>query len=189
MIYNSNMISQMISLLALIIISPFLLIISAIIVIDDGFPIFFKQKRIGINNNQFWVYKFRTMNKDTPDIPTHLVKDSYLLYTRSGPIFRKLSIDELPQLINVLKGDMVFIGPRPALYNQNDLVELRTRAGVQKLMPGITGWAQVNGRDDLSIQKKVEMDIFYKNNKSYLLDLKIIFLTVIKVFQSKGVTI
>jgi len=128
------------------------------------------------------------MKKDTPDIATHLVNDSDSLYTAIGPFLRKYSIDELPQLINIVKGDMTFIGPRPALYNQDDLVELRTKAGVETLLPGITGWAQVNGRDELSIPDKVKMDIYYLENQSLWLDIKIIFMTVLKVFKTEGVS-
>ena len=128
------------------------------------------------------------MKKDTPDIATHLVNGSHSLYTGIGPFLRKFSIDELPQLINIVKGDMTFIGPRPALYNQDDLVELRTQVGVHRLVPGVTGWAQVNGRDKLSIPDKVKMDIYYLENQSLLLDIKIIFMTVLKVFKTEGVS-
>ena len=128
------------------------------------------------------------MKKNTPDIPTHLVKNGKSLYTAIGPFLRKYSIDELPQLINIVKGDMTFIGPRPALYNQDDLIELRTQAGVDRLIPGVTGWAQVNGRDELSIPDKVKMDEYYLKNKSLWLNIKILFKTVIKVFKSEGVS-
>ena len=156
--------------------------------IDNGFPIFFHQKRIGFNNTEFWVHKFRTMRKGIPDIPTHLVDENQQLYTRVGPLIRKYSIDELPQLINIFKGEMGFIGPRPALYNQDDLAELRTKAGVHTLMPGVTGWAQVNGRDELSIPDKVNMDTYYLKNKSLWLDIKILFLTVLKVFKTEDIS-
>ena len=165
-----------------------MLIVAIAIIIDDGLPMFFKQKRVGLNNVHFWIYKFRTMKKNTPDIPTHLVEDSQILYTRVGPLLRRFSLDELPQLINILKGDMVFIGPRPALYNQDDLNNLRTEAGVQVLTPGVTGWAQVNGRDELSIPDKVKMDVYYLKNKSVWLDIKILFLTLLKVLKADGVT-
>ena len=128
------------------------------------------------------------MKKDTPDIATHLVNDSDSLYTAIGPFLRKYSIDELPQLINIVKGDMTFIGPRPALYNQDDLIELRTKAGVETLLPGITGWAQINGRDELSIPDKVIMDTYYIENRSLWLDIKIIFMTILKVFKTEGVS-
>ena len=128
------------------------------------------------------------MKKDAPDIATHLVKDSTSLYTSIGPFLRMFSFGELPQLINILKGDMTFIGPRPALYNQDDLIALRTQAGVHSLMPGVTGLAQVNGRDELSIPDKVKMDEYYLKNKSLWLNIKILFKTVIKVFKSEGVS-
>ncbi len=129
------------------------------------------------------------MRKDTPDIATHLLNDSQSLYTMIGPFIRKYSIDELPQLINIIKGDMNFVGPRPSLHNQDDLNKLRTKVGVHTLIPGVTGWAQVNGRDELSISEKVEMDLFYKNNKSFSLDFKILFLTILKVFKADNIYI
>jgi len=179
--------SKISSLILLICLSPVLLIGAIAIIVDDGFPILFKQKRVGLHNKLFWIYKFRTMKKDTPDIPTHLVNDGASLYTFLGPFFRKYSMDELPQLINILKGDMTFIGPRPALYNQEDLIDLRSKAGVHHLKPGVTGWAQVNGRDELSIPDKVKMDEYYLKNKSLWLDIKILFLTLLKVFKAEGV--
>ena len=182
------MLSKPSSLLLLICFSPLFIIVVLIIMLDDGLPIFFKQKRVGLNNAHFWIYKFRTMKKDAPDIATHLVKDGTSLYTSIGPFLRKFSFDELPQLINILKGDMIFIGPRPALYNQDDLIALRTQAGVHSLMPGVTGLAQVNGRDELSIPDKVKMDEYYLINKSLWLNIKILFKTVIKVFKSEGVS-
>jgi O-antigen biosynthesis protein WbqP len=180
--------SKLFSLIIIICISPILAIVAIAIIIDDDFPILFKQKRVGQNNIHFWIYKFRTMKKDTPDIPTHLVDDPSTLFTKSGPFLRKFSFDELPQLFNILKGDMCFIGPRPALYNQDDLIALRTKTGVQTLMPGVTGWAQVNGRDELSIPDKVKMDEYYLNNKSLWFDIKILFMTVFKVFKMEGVS-
>jgi O-antigen biosynthesis protein WbqP len=161
------LISIIIAFLLILFISPIIILVAVIIIIDDGFPIFFTQKRIGENNNHFWIYKFRTMKTDTPDIATHLVKNGTSLYTSIGPFLRKFSFDELPQLFNILKGDMIFIGPRPALYNQDDLIELRTQAGVDRLIPGVTGWAQVNGRDELSIPEKVKMDEYYLKNQSF----------------------
>ena len=182
------MIDIIISLILFILLSPFLLLFSLIIYIDDGFPVLYKQKRIGVNNSKFGVYKFRSMKKNIPDIPTHLVDNSAQLYTRFGPLIRKLSIDELPQLINIIKGEMVFVGPRPALYNQDDLIELRTKAGVHKLMPGVTGWAQVNGRDELSIPVKVQFDEYYLKNKSWYLGIKIIFLSLFRVLGMKSIS-
>jgi O-antigen biosynthesis protein WbqP len=180
--------SKLFSLILIIYLSPILALVAIAIIIDDGFPILFKQKRVGLNNTHFWIYKFRTMKKDSPDIATHLVNDSHSLYTKIGPFLRKFSIDELPQLFNIIKGDMIFIGPRPALYNQDDLNELRTQAGIHTLMPGVTGWAQVNGRDELSIPDKVKMDEYYLKNKSLWLDIKILCMTVIKVFKTEGVS-
>ena len=182
------MINRIFAVLLLIILSPIFIITALIIIIDDGFPVFYRQKRVGINNIHFSIFKFRTMQNDLPDIPTHLVKSPELLYTKTGPLLRKLSLDELPQMLNIIKGDMVFIGPRPALYNQADLIKLRTTAGVHKLLPGITGWAQVNGRDELSIPDKVSFEKYYLENKSLLLNLNIIVLTVLKVFGMKGVS-
>ena len=182
------MINRIIGLFLFILLSPFFLIVSLVIYIDDGFPALYKQKRIGLQNSKFWFYKFRSMKKGIPEIPTHLVKDSQQFYTRSGPFIRKLSIDELPQLINIIKGNMVFVGPRPALHNQDDLVDLRTRIGIHELMPGMTGWAQVNGRDELSIPVKVQFDEYYLRNRSWFLDLKIVFLTLLRVLGMKGVS-
>ena len=180
--------SKIFSLFLLICLSPILFIVAIAIMIDDGFPILFRQKRIGINNQKFEIYKFRTMKRDIPEIPTHLVKNPQSFYTRSGPWLRKFSIDEFPQLINIIKGEMVFVGPRPALHNQDDLVELRTRVDVHKLMPGVTGWAQINGRDELSIPLKVQFDEYYLKNRSWFLDLKIVFLTLLRVLGMKGVS-
>ena len=182
------MINTIIGLIILILLSPIFLIVSLVIYIDDGFPALYKQKRIGVNNSKFWVYKFRSMKKNIPDIPTHLVKNPQQFYTRSGPFLRKFSIDEFPQLINIIKGEMVFVGPRPALHNQDDLVDLRTKTGVHELMPGVTGWAQVNGRDELSIPEKVKFDKYYLDNKSIMLDIKILFFTILKVIKLQGVS-
>jgi len=179
---------KLFSLILIICLSPLLALVAIAIIIDDGFPIIFKQKRVGLNNVYFWIYKFRTMKKDTLDIPTHLVKNGKSLYIAIGLFLRKYSIDELPQLINIIKGDMTFIGPRPALYNQDDLIALRTQAGVHSLLPGVTGWAQVNGRDELSISDKVKMDEYYLKNKSLWLDVKILYMTVFKVFKMEGVS-
>ena len=181
-------ISRLIAFLLLILIGPVLLIITSIIAFDDGFPALYRQKRVGRNNTLFNIIKFRTMRKDTPDIPTHLLSNTRSVYTKSGLFFRKLSLDELPQLINIIRGEMVFVGPRPALYNQDDLINLRTEAGVHKLIPGVTGWAQVNGRDKLSIPVKVQYDEFYLKNKSLAFDTMIIFKTFIKALNMSGVS-
>ena len=146
------MFNRLFALIALIILSPIFLAVALVIYIEDGSPIFFKQKRVGINYTFFYIYKFRSMKKNTPNVATHLLENpaSYLL--RIGGVLRKLSLDELPNLINIIKGEMVFVGPRPALYNQDDLMVLRVATGVDKLKPGITGWAQINGRDDISLE-------------------------------------
>ena len=173
----------------LLCLSPVFVIVSLLIIFDDGLPVIYKQKRVGRNNIHFWIYKFRTMKKGTPDLASHLVKNSQSLYTSIGPLLRKFSLDELPQLINIIKGDMKFIGPRPSLHNQDDLNELRTEVGIHSLSPGVTGWAQINGRDELSISEKVKMDLYYKNNKSIFLNMKILSLTLLKVFKAENVSI
>ena len=134
------------------------------------------------------MYKFRTMRVNSPQVATHLMKNPNDYTTNLGSILRKLSLDELPQIYNVILGDMTIVGPRPALFNQKDLIKLRTLKGVSNLLPGITGWAQINGRDNLSIKKKVELDFYYKKNMSIIFDIKIIFRTFTKIFSSKGVT-
>jgi O-antigen biosynthesis protein WbqP len=174
--------------LMLVILSPILFCVAVIIILDDGFPVIFKQKRIGINNSLFYIYKFRTMKKNVNDIPTHLVEHPTALYTRSGKYLRILSLDELPQLLNIIKGDMGFIGPRPALYNQADLIDYRNQKGVDTLLPGITGWAQVNGRDELSINQKVDYDYYYLANKTVYLDIKILAMTVIKIIKIDNIS-
>jgi len=181
-------VNKIIAILIFFILSPLFLVLFILILIEDGFPIIYKQKRIGFNNNEFWVYKFRTMKKETPDIPTHLVHNPKSYNTTIGPLLRRLSIDEIPQLINIVKGEMVFIGPRPALHNQDDLKGLRTEKGIHKLKPGLTGWAQVNGRDELSIPEKVKLDVYYLNNKSFRLNIKILFMTMEQLLFPKGVS-
>jgi len=182
------MLNRLFALLLLIIFSPLFLIVAIVILIQDGFPIFFTQKRVGINYTFFNIYKFRSMKKNTPNVATHLLTnpDQYLL--KIGNFIRKTSLDELPNLINIIKGEMVFVGPRPALYNQDDLMTLRVATGVDKLKPGITGWAQINGRDDISIEKKVELEHEYLQKKSFLFDVEILIKTFTNVLFSKGVS-
>ena len=144
--------------------------------------------RVGIDNGIFRMPKFRTMRVNTPAVATHLMKNPDVYLTPIGSFLRKFSLDELPQLYSVLKGDISFVGPRPALYNQDDLVGLRTGKGIHKLIPGITGWAQVNGRDVLSIPVKVEFDEYYLKNRSFALDFKILWMTFVKVVRREGVT-
>ncbi len=182
------MLSRLFALILIIILIPIFLAVALAIFIEDGSPIFFKQKRVGINYTFFNIYKFRSMKNNTPNLATHLLNnpESYLL--RIGGILRKLSLDELPNLINIIKGEMVFVGPRPALYNQDDLMALRVATGVDKLKPGITGWAQINGRDDISIEKKVQLEQEYMSKKSTLFDIEIILKTFTNVLFSKGVS-
>lgn len=151
-------------------------------------PILYWSDRVGRNNTIFRMPKFRTMRTDTPAVATHLLNDPDRYLTPIGNFLRKSSLDELPQLYSILKGDMSFVGPRPALFNQDDLVELRTRNGVHLLTPGLTGWAQINGRDELPIPVKVEFDTYYLRNRSMLLDIKILFRTFFKVARREGVS-
>jgi O-antigen biosynthesis protein WbqP len=155
---------------------------------EDGMPIFFKQKRVGINYTFFNIYKFRSMKKNTPNVATHLLENPVQYLLKIGGLLRKLSLDELPNLINIIKGEMVFVGPRPALYNQDDLMALRIATGVDKLKPGITGWAQINGRDEISIEKKVQLEQEYLYKRSILFDFEIIIKTFTNVLFSKGVS-
>jgi O-antigen biosynthesis protein WbqP len=182
------MLNRLFALFLLVILSPLFLIISLAILIEDGFPVFFTQKRVGINYSFFNIYKFRSMKKNTPNVATHLLENPEQYLLKIGVILRKLSLDELPNLINIIKGEMVFVGPRPALYNQDDLMVLRIETGVDKLKPGITGWAQINGRDDISIERKVQLEHEYLHTRSILLDIKIIIKTFSNVFFSKGVS-
>lgn len=176
------------SLIAIVVFSPIILIISLLVKLTSKGPVFFKQRRIGKNNEEFNILKFRSMRIDTPNVATHLLKDPSVFITPLGKFLRKTSLDELPQLINILKGEMSIVGPRPALYNQYDLIDMRTEVGVHKLVPGLTGWAQVNGRDEISLEEKVALDKEYMNMQSFWMDIKIIFMTVFKVAKSEGVS-
>ena len=168
--------------------SPIFLFIAIAILIEDGYPFFFNQKRVGINYSFFNIYKFRSMKKNTPNVATHLLinPDQYLL--KIGKFIRKTSLDELPNLINIIKGEMVFVGPRPALFNQDDLMEFRVATGVSKLKPGITGWAQINGRDEISVAQKVQLEQEYLHKKTFLFDIEILIKTFTNVLFSKGVS-
>lgn len=181
------MFNRLIALLLLILLSPIFVLIAIAIILEDGFPVFFKQKRIGVNYSFFSIYKFRSMKKGTPNVATHLLENPEQYVLKTGELLRKLSLDELPNLINIIRGEMVFVGPRPALYNQNDLMVLRVAAGVEKLKPGITGWAQINGRDEISLEEKVAYEKEYLQRKSVGFDLKIVLLTFTSVLMSKGV--
>lgn len=178
----------MYALIGLIVLMPLFVLIGLIIKIDSKGPIFFAQRRIGKDQKEFKMLKFRTMRSDTPhNIPTHLMKEPGKYITRVGKILRKTSLDELPQFINILKGDMSFVGPRPALYNQDDLVEEREKYGVHKVLPGVTGWAQVNGRDTLPIPDKAKLDGEYIKHFGLWTDAKLLIKTVFAILKSDGV--
>ena len=183
-----RMLNKLAALLLLIVFLPFFILIGLIIFFEDGAPIFFKQKRVGINYGYFFIYKFRSMKKNTPNVATHLLLNPDIYLLNVGKLLRRTSLDELPNLLNITKGDMVFVGPRPALYNQDDLMILRVATGVDKLKPGITGWAQINGRDDISIERKVQLEQEYLHTRSILLDIEIIIKTFTNVLYSKGVS-
>jgi O-antigen biosynthesis protein WbqP len=173
--------------LGLLILVPLVLVAVAVRVTSKG-PALYWSDRVGRNNEIFKMPKFRSMRVDTPAVATHLLPDPDSYLTPIGSYLRKSSLDELPQLWSILKGDMSFVGPRPALFNQHDLVELRTRAGVHALIPGLTGWAQINGRDELPIPQKVALDVQYLQKQSLLFDLKIMVLTGLKVLRRDNVT-
>lgn len=179
-----------------ILFSPILLLVAIAIKLDSKGPVLFKQKRIGKHKVEFDIYKFRTMRTDTPkDLPTHMFENPDAYITKLGRFLRKSSLDELPQLFNILQGQMSFVGPRPALWNQYDLIEARDKKLVtakgsisaNEMKPGITGWAQVNGRDELEIKEKAILDGYYATKYSFWLDVKIFFLTVVKVLKSDGI--
>lgn len=180
--------SRTVAFLLILILSPLILIISIAIVAENGFPVFFTQRRVGINYTFFKIYKFRSMKKNTPNVATHLLENPNQYLLKIGKFIRKTSLDELPNLINIIKGEMVFVGPRPALFNQEDLMSFRVATGVSKLKPGITGWAQINGRDDISIPKKVQLEQEYLYKKSFLFDIEILIKTFTNVLFSKGVS-
>jgi O-antigen biosynthesis protein WbqP len=165
-----------------------ILIIALLIKLTSRGPIIHWSKRVGKNNSIFKMAKFRTMHIDTPQVATHLMINPDRYITPVGRFLRKYSLDELPQLLNIIKGDISIVGPRPALFNQDDLRELRTQKGIHILKPGLTGWAQVNGRDELPIPVKVDFDEYYLKHRSFLFDLKIILLTLVKVVKGEGVT-
>lgn len=174
------------SAVALVSFSWLLLLAAIWIKIDSDGPVIFRQKRVGKDGELFEIYKFRTMRQGTPDLATDQMQKLPSPITKSGHFLRKSSIDELPQLLNVLKGEMSLVGPRPALYNQTELTALRAEAGVLAYPPGITGWAQVNGRDELPDQVKVEFDKWYCDHWSYFLDWRIMFETVFAVVSRRG---
>jgi O-antigen biosynthesis protein WbqP len=173
--------------LVVLLVAPMLLISVAVCLSSKG-PALYWSNRIGRNNKIFKMPKFRSMLTDTHAVATHLLDNPGAYLSPIGSFLRRSSLDELPQLFSVLKGDMSFVGPRPALFNQNDLITLRTEKGVDKLLPGITGWAQVNGRDELSIPDKVRLDVEYLNRQSFWFDMKILWMTFLKVLKRDGVS-
>ena len=176
------------SLLAMIILLPLFLVISLAIKAESKGPVFFRQKRVGIRKKHFVILKFRTMRIDTPkDMPTHLLASPEKYITKIGYFLRKTSLDELPQIINILIGNMAWVGPRPALWNQYDLIEERDKYGANDVLPGLTGWAQINGRDELEIPVKAAFDGEYVRKMSFLFDLRCIFGTVSSVLKRDGV--
>lgn len=183
-----RLIDFILALIALIILSPLFLLIALWIKLDSKGPVFFKQKRIGKNRDFFYIYKFRSMLSETPaDMPTHLLKDPAAFITKPGAFLRKTSLDELPQLINILKGEMAFIGPRPALWNQDDLADERDKYGANDILPGLSGWAQINGRDELPIDVKARLDGQYVENMGPMMDIKCFFGTIVSVIRHEGV--
>ena len=185
---TKRIIDRFLALIGLIILSPFFLSLMLVIKMDSRGPIFFKQKRVGIHKKHFNILKFRTMRIDTPkDTPTHLLKNPEQYITKVGRFLRKTSLDELPQIINILKGDMAIVGPRPALWNQYDLIAERDKYGANDILPGLTGWAQINGRDELPIDVKAQLDGEYVKKMSFIMDLKCILGTVVSVAKQDGV--
>jgi O-antigen biosynthesis protein WbqP len=182
------MFNRLLAFILIIIFSPIFLFISITIFIEDGFPVLFTQRRVGIKYTFFNIYKFRSMKKNTPNVATHLLTNPGQYLLKIGKFIRKTSLDELPNLLNIIKGEMVFVGPRPALYNQDDLMDFRVATGVDKLKPGITGWAQINGRDEISISEKVKLEQEYLYKRSFLFDIEIIIKTFTRVLFSKGVS-
>lgn len=176
------------ALFALLILFVPIIVVALLVRLTSKGPVLYWSDRIGRNNRIFRMPKFRTMRVDTPVVATHLLGDASRFLTPVGSFLRKSSLDELPQLWSIIRGDMSIVGPRPALYNQDDLIEMRTTHGVSRLVPGLTGWAQINGRDELPIPQKVMLDVEYMQRQSFWLDLKIIFLTFVKVVRREGVT-
>ena len=183
------MLSRLLALLLLIILSPLFVILSIVILLFDGSPIFFVQKRIGKNSSYFNMYKFRTMKMDTPNVATRLLENPDQQITKFGKFLRKFSFDELPNLINMIKGEMGFVGPRPVLASEGVLVGLRKQVGVDKLLPGLTGLAQINGRGELSPEVKVKYELEYKERKSLLFDIDIVLKTTIHVLFKRDISL
>lgn len=186
--FLKRVIDFILSLIGLIVLSPVFIILCIWIRLDSKGPIFFRQKRVGKNKKHFNILKFRTMYIDTPkDMPTHMLSNPDQYITKAGKFLRKTSLDELPQIINILKGEMAIIGPRPALWNQDDLIAQRDKYGANDIKPGLTGWAQINGRDELEIDVKASLDGYYVEHMSFLFDMKCFFGTITSVLKHEGV--
>lgn len=187
-LYMKRIIDIILSLLAIIILSPFFICIAVCTKLDDPGPVFFRQKRVTIHKKYFQILKFRTMKVSTPkDCPTHLLENPEQYITKIGKFLRKTSLDELPQIFNILKGDMSIIGPRPALWNQEDLIAERDKNGANDILPGLTGWAQINGRDELPIAIKSKLDGEYVHRMGIWFDIEIFYRTVFSVLRSQGI--
>jgi O-antigen biosynthesis protein WbqP len=187
-IHVKRLLDFVLSMLALVVLSPLLLVLAVVIRATSPGPVFFRQKRVGQAKRHFMIYKFRTMRTDAPkDQPTHLLKDPNAYITPVGRFLRRSSLDELPQLLNIIKGEMAVVGPRPALWNQFDLIAERDKYGANDLRPGLTGWAQINGRDELPIEVKARLDGEYVRRMSFGFDARCILGTVFKVLRSEGV--
>lgn len=183
-----NMIDRVLALVGLVVLSPVFVVLILAIKLDSRGPVLFRQKRVGIHKCHFNILKFRTMRIDTPkDTPTHLLENPEQYITRVGRFLRKTSLDELPQMINIIRGDMAIVGPRPALWNQYDLIEERDKYGANDILPGLTGWAQINGRDELPIDVKAKLDGEYVLRQSFWMDLRCIFGTAVSVLRQDGV--
>ena len=186
--YGKRLLDIVLSALGLLVLLPVFALIAVAIEVDDPGPVFFRQKRVGIHKTHFQIMKFRTMRVDTPkDTPTHLLANPEQYITRVGKVLRKTSLDELPQIFQIFTGEMSIIGPRPALWNQFDLIAERDRYGANDVRPGLTGWAQINGRDELPIDVKARLDGEYVRNISFGFDCKCFFGTIVSVLRSDGV--
>lgn len=183
-----NMIDRVLALVGLVVLSPVFVVLILAIKLDSKGPVLFRQKRVGIHKCHFNILKFRTMRIDTPkDTPTHLLENPEQYITKVGRFLRKTSLDELPQMINIIRGDMAIVGPRPALWNQYDLIAERDKYGANDILPGLTGWAQINGRDELPIDVKAKLDGEYVLRQSFWMDLRCIFGTAVSVLRQDGV--
>ena len=185
--FIKRLIDIILSFVGMIVLIPIFIIVGIVIYVDDPGPIFFKQKRVGKDKSTFWLHKFRSMKVKTPDIPTHMLENPEQYITRVGKFLRKTSLDELPQVYDILIGKMSIIGPRPALWNQDDLIAERDKYGANDIRPGLTGWAQINGRDELEIDVKAKLDGEYVKKMSFVFDCKCFFGTLTSVLKSDGV--